>query len=156
MQMEHTMHRIFVEPSLHQTGLLDPVRGCLSDTCPCDYDVKTQDWICSSATHRDLQVPWTCEGWLGTRDFRFVQHPQWMWLGLHWSEFWSIETRERQHHRHIHLGQLDKLAEAKARFNHEHEMQIHDTKFLSFKSWHMDHIVRTTQETKLRSNNSNM
>jgi len=45
-----------------------------------------------------------------------------------------LSTREREHHKRIHLGQLDKLAEVKDRFNHEHEIQIHGTKFLSIES----------------------
>ena len=54
----------------------------------------------------------------------------------------SIETRIKENHQHIWLGQPDKLAVAKHRFNHNHLIKFQDTWILSTVPGYTDRLIR--------------
>jgi hypothetical protein len=79
-------------------------------------------------------------------------------LDMPWCSFTlvSINTRPTvDHQRHVQLRQPDKLAVAEHRFNHEHHVQLWDTKILSTSLCYMVWIIWEATESELCSNNMN-
>jgi hypothetical protein len=54
----------------------------------------------------------------------------------------SIETRIKEHHRHIHPEQTDKSAEAEHSINLGHRIKLEDTTILSTKATYIDRMIR--------------
>jgi hypothetical protein len=54
----------------------------------------------------------------------------------------SIDTRIKEHHRHIRLAQPDKLAVAEYSISRGHRIQLQNTKILSTQSRYMDRLIK--------------
>jgi hypothetical protein len=67
----------------------------------------------------------------------------------------SIETRVREHHRHIRLQHLEKSAIAELSINLGHRIQLHNTSIPASKSRYMDRIIREATEIEPHPNNIN-
>jgi hypothetical protein len=67
----------------------------------------------------------------------------------------SIETRIKEHHRHIRLGHPDKSTVAEHRPTHDHLIRFQDTQILSTTSGYMDRLIREAIELALHRNNMN-
>jgi hypothetical protein len=65
----------------------------------------------------------------------------------------SIETRIKEHQRHIRLQHPDKSAIAEHSINLDHRIQIQKTTILSTKSRYMDRMIRQAIEIELQPNN---
>jgi hypothetical protein len=64
----------------------------------------------------------------------------------------SIDTRLKEHQRHIHLEHLDKSAVAEHSINLGHRIQLYHTAILSTQPRYMDHIIREVTEIYLHPN----
>jgi hypothetical protein len=67
----------------------------------------------------------------------------------------SIETRVKEHKRHVRLAHPEKSAVAEHSINLGHCMQLHNTSIVAKKSRYMDRIIREAIELKLHPNNIN-
>jgi hypothetical protein len=68
---------------------------------------------------------------------------------------WSIETRLKEHHRHIWLRHPDKSAVAEHRLNHDHIIKFQDTQLVCTRSSYRDRLIREVIEWELHWNNMN-
>jgi predicted GIY-YIG superfamily endonuclease len=67
----------------------------------------------------------------------------------------SIETRVKEHQRHIRLQHPDNSAVAEHSINLDHRIQLHNTTILSTKSRYLDRMIREAIEIELQPNNMN-
>jgi hypothetical protein len=67
----------------------------------------------------------------------------------------SIDTRFKEHRRHIRLEYPDKSAVAEHSINLGHRIQLHNTSNLATKTGYMDRLIKETTEIELRPNNMN-
>jgi hypothetical protein len=67
----------------------------------------------------------------------------------------SVDTRLKEHPRHIRLEHLDKSAVAEHSINLGHHVQLQNTTILSTKPRYMDRIIREAIEVELHPNNMN-
>jgi hypothetical protein len=67
----------------------------------------------------------------------------------------SVDTRLKQHKRHICLEHSDKSPVAEHSIEFEHHIQFHNTSILTTKSHYMDHIIMMAIEIELHPNNMN-
>jgi hypothetical protein len=67
----------------------------------------------------------------------------------------SIDTRLKEHKRHIHLEYPDKSAVAQRSIHQEHRIQFNSTSILSTKTRYMDRIIREALEIELHPHNMN-
>jgi hypothetical protein len=67
----------------------------------------------------------------------------------------SIETRIKEHHRHIRLYHPDKSAVAEHSMNLGHRIQFQDTRILATRSGHVEFIIKEAMEIELHSDNMN-
>jgi hypothetical protein len=67
-----------------------------------------------------------------------------------------IETRDKEHQRHIRLQHPDKSAVAEHSINLSHRIQLQDITIFSIKSRYMDQMIRGATEIELHPNNLNM
>jgi len=65
----------------------------------------------------------------------------------------SIDTRIKEHHRHIRLGHLDKQAVAEHMFHCNHAIKSQDTRILLTVLGFMDRLIREAVELELHRNN---
>jgi hypothetical protein len=72
-----------------------------------------------------------------------------VWSSLHRQTGSSIETRVKEHQRHIRLKHLDKSAVAEHITNLGHRIQLQDTTILSTKSRYIDRVIREAIEIQL-------
>jgi hypothetical protein len=91
----------------------------------------------------------------GTKNSRSVQHTLGMWSSLHWADWRSIDTRIKEHYRHIRLAHPDKSAVVEHSIARGHRFQLQDTKILSTKSRYMDRLINEAVEIELHPNNIN-
>jgi hypothetical protein len=67
----------------------------------------------------------------------------------------SVDTRLKEHQRHIHLEHPDKSALAEHSVDLGHRIQFHNTSILATKTQYMDRIVREAIEIELHRNYMN-
>jgi hypothetical protein len=67
----------------------------------------------------------------------------------------SVDTRFKEHQRHIRLKHPDKSAVAEHTVDLGHRNQFHKTSILSTKTRYMDRIIREAIEIELRPNHMN-
>jgi hypothetical protein len=67
----------------------------------------------------------------------------------------SIDTRIKEHHRHIRLAHPDKSAVAEHSISLGHRTQLQDTKILSTKSRYMNRLIKEDIEIELHPDNMN-
>jgi hypothetical protein len=67
----------------------------------------------------------------------------------------SVDTRLKEHQRHIHLEHPDKSAVAEHSINLGHHIQLQNTTILSTKPRYMDRIIKEAIEIELHPNNMN-
>jgi predicted GIY-YIG superfamily endonuclease len=67
----------------------------------------------------------------------------------------SVDTRLKEHQRHIRLEHPDKSAMAEHNIDLGHRIQFHNTSDLASETQYMDHIVREAIEIEFHRNNIN-
>jgi hypothetical protein len=67
----------------------------------------------------------------------------------------SVDTRLKEHQRHICLEHPDKSAIAEHTVNLGHRIQFHETSILATRAQYMDRIIREAIEIELHPNNMN-
>jgi hypothetical protein len=67
----------------------------------------------------------------------------------------SIETRVKEHQRHIRIAHPEKSAVAEHSINLGHRIQLHNTSILAKKSRCMDRFIREVIDIELHPNNIN-
>jgi hypothetical protein len=66
-----------------------------------------------------------------------------------------VDTRLKEHHRHIRLENPDKLAVAEPNVNWRHHIQFHNAYILAIKTLYMDNTVKEASEIELHPTNMN-
>jgi hypothetical protein len=66
-----------------------------------------------------------------------------------------VDTRLKEHQRHIRLEHPDKSAVAEHSVDFRHRIQLHNISILATKTRYMDRIIRETIENELHPNNMN-
>jgi hypothetical protein len=67
----------------------------------------------------------------------------------------SVDTRLKEHQRHIHLEYPDKSGVAELGINLGHRIQLQNTSILATKNRYMDQIIMDATEIELHSDNMN-
>jgi hypothetical protein len=67
----------------------------------------------------------------------------------------SIDTRLKEHERHIRLEYPEKSAVAQLSIHQEHRIQFHHTSILSTKTRYIDRVITEAIEIELHSHNMN-
>jgi hypothetical protein len=67
----------------------------------------------------------------------------------------SIETRCKEHMRHIHLGQSEKFTMAEHRFDTGHNIDFKGIAILDKATGYMDHVIKEPIDIRLHPNNFN-
>jgi hypothetical protein len=106
-------------------------------------------WICRSKRSSFLQSYRPT----GPKNARHIQHPLWVREGVQTGRL--IETRDKDHHRHICLEHPKKPAIAEHSTNLGHQIQLHNTNILANKPRYMDWIIREVIQLELHPNTIN-